>query len=255
MIRRYGWHGVLTNSRHGVEPPAYLRYQPYQFTHLARRFRKRSYRSGLRVSPPRSLAECPGLIKKLAQKVYSPNGSVDVEDLVQIGEVVLQEGLQDLHARAIRPGAGALKAVLERVQHAMFHAIDQRLVPFVSGPTPDGREGSGDEGQELTRRLFKLGYSSRACQHPQKEFHGPGGAFSHWNSEDSQDCFPGVPGAECNCTVYRQGSHWYFFPTCCASWGAPLPPGSCQPRPGLLCRFPRHLPLVGWPREGRSAGY
>lgn len=45
-------------------------------------------------------------------------------------------------------------------------------------------------------------------------------------------------------TVVRCGNDWEFHPSVLESWGTPLPPGSCQPRPTSLCRQPRHLPIV-----------
>ena len=45
-------------------------------------------------------------------------------------------------------------------------------------------------------------------------------------------------------TVVREGGNWEFHPSVCEAWGAPLPPGSCQPRPTSLCCQPRHLPIV-----------
>ena len=205
MICRYGRHGKETTGRHCAEPPPALRYQRYQFGLIGGHFRKRSYRSGLRTNPPRNLKECDGLIWKLARRMHFQNGSVEVEDLVQIGQTVLWEGLENLRARAVRLRPPALKVLLESAQAAMFHALDRQLVSLESLSAPDGDEGA-----------------------------------DRW-----EDTVQDLPGAECNRTVFRQGLEWNFVPNCCESWGAPLPPGSCQPRPGSLCALPWHLPLAG----------
>jgi hypothetical protein len=182
------------------------------------------------------------VIKRLAKKLHFRNVSVDVEDLVQIGETALWEGLRDLQARAIRLCPEALKVLLEAAQHAMFHAIDQLLVPFPAPARQDGRAESGDERQEIIARLLDAGYSYRHLQHLQKEYDGLEKVFSEWDAEDSRDSFQKVLGAESNFTVFRRGLAWYFLPRCCHSWGAPLPPGSCQPRPTPLCPWPSHVP-------------
>ena len=204
MICRYGRHGKETTGRCCAEPPSALRYQRYQCAHINGRFRKRSYRSGLRINPPRTLEECEGLLRELARRMHLPNGSVDVEDLVQIGQMVLWEGLQNLRARGMRVRPPALKVLLESAQLAMFHAIDPHLVQL--SPVMPAEEGD---------------------------------VLDRW-----EDIVQDLPGAECKRTVFRQGRAWDFVPTCCESWGAPLPPGSCQPRPTSLCASPWHLPLA-----------
>ncbi len=254
MISRYTRYGREMSGRDCDEVPPDLRYQRYQFTHITGTFSERSYRSGLRIDPPQTLEECSGYIRRLAKKLYFRNVSVDVDDLVQIGETALWEGLQDLQARAIRLCPAALKVLLEAAQHAMFHAIDQLLVPFPAPPRQDGREESGDERQEMTARLLDAGYSYRHLQHLQKEYDGLEKVFSQWDSEDSRDSFQRVPGAESNFTVFRRGCAWHFLPNCRHSWGAPLPPGSCQPRPTPLCPLPSHLPCRAARRRRYRSG-
>ncbi|MBE0660338.1 MAG: hypothetical protein IH602_21775 [Bryobacteraceae bacterium] len=184
------------------EPPPSLRFQRYQFSHRAGRWRKRSYRSALRVEKPKTEQDCHRLLPELARRMYRPNGSVDLEDLMQIGELKLAEGLNRLKRRAIHPGPAALKSLMESAQSAMFHAIDQQVV---------GLESGGDTEDYITETL---------------------------------------PGASCNVTVIRRGSGWDLAPGVTASWGSPLPPGSCQPRPTPLCGSPGHLPLSSAVNDG-----
>lgn len=185
------------------EVPRALRYQTCQFARPGKAFRQRSYRSGLRVETPRTVEDCHRLIPELARQMYRPNGSVDVEDLAQLGELALLEGLRNMQRRCIRPRMAALKALLESIQSAMFHAIDERQVSLPTRRVPDGEAGEVEEPILET-----------------------------------------VLGAECNTTAFRNEGHWEFIPTCCQSWGDPLPPGSCQPRPTPHCSSPRHLPIV-----------
>ena len=116
------------------EPPPSLRFQRYQFAHLARSLCKRSYRSGLCVEEPRTIEECHRLLRSVARRMFRPNGSVDLEDLVQIGETVLAEGKAQMRRRAIFPGPAALRSLMESVQSAMFHAIDDHVVNSSAPP-------------------------------------------------------------------------------------------------------------------------
>ena len=121
------------------EVPPSLRFQRYQFAHLAGGYRKRSYRSGLRVEAPRTVEDCHRLLPGLARRMFRPNGSVDEEDLVQIGEVKLAEGLNRLQLRAIDPGPAALKSLMESAQSAMFHAIDEQVVSMETGEDAEAK--------------------------------------------------------------------------------------------------------------------
>lgn len=176
-------------------PPS-LRFQRYQFSRLAGRWRKRSYRSALRVEKPKTEQDCHRLLPELARLMFRPNGSVAVEDLQQIGELALMEGLARMRRRSLRMGPPALKSLMETVQSRMFHAIDEQVV---------GLEASKDAEDHITETL---------------------------------------PGASCNSTVIRCGSGWDLAPGVAASWGGPLPPGSCHPCPTPLCESPRHLPYA-----------
>jgi hypothetical protein len=185
------------------EPPPSLRFQRYQFAHLAGRWCKRSYRSELRVETPKTEEDCHRLIPELARRMFRPNGAVDVEDLVQIGEMVLMEGLAQMGRRGLRMGPSAWKSLMEVAQSAMFHATDEQTV---------GLESCGDIESAIAETL---------------------------------------PGASCNVTVVRSGSGWELAPGVAESWGAPLPPGSCQPWPTPMCECPRHLPFAERGKEER----
>lgn len=178
------------------EPPPSLRFQRYQFSHVAGRWRKRSYCSKLSVEAPRTEEDCYRLLPALARRLFRPNGAVEVEDLEQIGELVLMEGLARMRRRALRIGLSALKSLMETVQSRMFHAIDEHVVSLDAGK---------DTNDHITETL---------------------------------------PGASCNATVIRRGSGWDLAPGVTASWGDPLPPGSCQPCPTPMCESPRHLPYA-----------
>jgi hypothetical protein len=205
VIGRYGRLGKETSGRHCTQPPPDLRYQNFQFSNINGRLRKRSYRSGLGMNPPRTLEECEHLIPTLARRIHVPNVSVDVEDLMQIGQTVLWEGTQSLRARGARLRPAALKVLLEAAQSAMFHAIDPHLVQLPAEMVAS----SNDE------------------------------AVDRW-----EDTVQDSPGASCNRTIIRQGGGaWEFVPNCCESWGAPLPPGACQPRPTPPCSSHLHLPF------------
>lgn len=114
------------------EPPPSLRFQRYQFAHLAGRWRKPSYRSELRVEPPRTEEDCHRLLAELARRMVRPNGVVDVEDLAQIGEIALVEGLRRMRRRGIHMGPPAWKCLMEAAQSQMFHAIDEQVVGLES---------------------------------------------------------------------------------------------------------------------------
>jgi hypothetical protein len=185
------------------EPPPSLRFQRYQFAHLAGRWRKRSYRSALRVEPPKTEEDCHRLLPELARRMFRPNGAVDVEDLVQIGEMVLVDGLSRMRRRGVHMGPPAWKSLMEEAQSQMFHAIDEQVVEM---------ELCRDTDDRVTETL---------------------------------------PGASCNVTVVRLGSGWELAPGVAESWGAPLPPGSCQPWPTPMCESPRHLPFAVTGNEER----
>ncbi len=193
----------------GPEPPPHLKFQRYQFAHVPGRFRKRSYRSQLSVAVPKKVEECHRLIGKLARRIYLPNGSVDVEDLVQIGEMVFCEQVAKLGASIIQKPTVALRILMEKVQWAMFHAIDQHQVSLPER-SKDSTASSGEYLSELTA--------------------------------DAGD--KNVPITECNNTVARGKNGWDFIPSRYQSWGTPLPPTLCQPNPTSLCACARHLPLV-----------
>jgi hypothetical protein len=222
------------------EVPVFLRYQRYQFTQITGSFRKRSFRSELRVKPPQDPGECHGQLKQLAQDIHLPNGSVDVEDLVQIGEIALLEQTRDWEKRGIQPPPKAWQKLLTDARRAMFHAIDQHSVTLGSQRDSRTNEAGGDEIQDLAARLSEAGFSRRSLQ---KQYGGLEQAFARWDMAES-DWFQNVPGAACNWTVFRRGNDWEFFDDVAESWTAPLPPGSCRPRKALHCEDPRHLPLV-----------
>jgi len=207
VIRCYTSHGTDATGGRFDEAPVSLRFQRYQFAHLAGNITRPCYRSGLQVSVPRNVGEFRLLVKTLARKLHRANGSVSEEDLVQIGELTLLEGLRDLQARGIRPRPSALKVLLEAAQSAMFHAIDYRLVQLelADGSCGDEQHVDGGGAERLT---------------------------GEW------------VGASCNVTVLRSGISWEFVPGCHESWGMPLPLGSCQPRPTSSCAAPYHLPLA-----------
>jgi len=121
------------------EPPPSLRFQRYQFAHLAGRWRKPSYRSELRVEPPKTEEDCHRLLPELARRMFRPNGAIDIEDLVQIGEIALMEGVRHLRRRGVHMGPPAWKSLMEAAQSQMFHAIDEQVVGLESGVDADGR--------------------------------------------------------------------------------------------------------------------
>ncbi len=240
MICHFGRHGQEHGSSSAEEPPSHLRYQRYQFSHIARRLRKRSYRSGLGVMVPQNIEGCRRLLRRLAEKVYIPNGSVDEEDLVQIGETMLWEHLPAPDSGALQRPAAAWRVLLETIQAEMFHAIDQQLTSLDTGGTESGSE-YGDDSAEFHARLLEAGKRSQAIR---RQPTARREVTTDWNWEDLPDSLPTLPGAQCNRTVFCQRGVWDFVPNCLESWGAPLPPGSCQPRPNPLCEMPWHLPLV-----------
>jgi hypothetical protein len=185
------------------EPPPSLRFQRYQFAHLAGRWRKRSHRSELRVEPPKTEEDCHRLLPELARRMFRPNGAVGIEDLVQIGEIALMEGLRRMRRRGIHMEPPAWRSLMEEAQSQMFHAIDEQVV---------GWESCTDTEDRVIETL---------------------------------------PGASCNVTVARSGSGWELAPGVAESWGAPLPPGSCQPWPTPMCESPRHLPFAVTGNEER----
>lgn len=126
------------------EPPPSLRFQRYQFAHLAGRCRKRSYRSELCVETPQTEEDCHRLLPELARRMFRPNGAVDVEDLEQIGEMVLMKGLIRMRRRGVHMGPPAWKSLMEEAQSQMFHAIDEQVV---------GLESRGDAEDRITETL------------------------------------------------------------------------------------------------------
>lgn len=220
MISHHTRHGQVGGRGVDEQWPAQLLYQRYQFSSLSGRFRKRSYRRSLRVEVPKDVADCHRLIRKLAKKIYIPNNSVDVEDLVQTGEAVLAEQLPSFETGIVRRPEVAWRILMETIQSEMFHSIDQRLVSLSGTVARMGKDDEDDDCAEI--------------------------------SELSDSCLS-LPVAQCNRTVSRSGMSWYFLPDCCASWGTPLPPGSCQPWPGSLCESPWHLPVREW-RADYDAG-
>jgi hypothetical protein len=217
-----------------------LRYQRCQFSHIARRLRKRGYRSGLSVAVPQNVEGCRRLLRQLAEKVYIPNGSVDEEDLVQIGETTLWEHLPAPGSGAIGRPAAAWRVLMETIQAEMFHAIDQQLTSLDTSGTESGSE-QGEDPVEFHARLLEAGKRSQVIRRQPTALRE---VTTDWNWEDWPDALPTLPGAQCNQTVFCERGMWTFVPNCLESWGAPLPPGSCQPRPSSLCEMPRHLPLV-----------
>ena len=240
MICHFGRHGQEHGSSSAEEPPSHLRYQRYQFSHIAKRLRKRGYRSGLSVAVPQNVEGCRRLLRQLAEKVYIPNGSVDEEDLVQIGETILWEHLPTLDSGAIRRPAAAWRVLMETIQAEMFHAIDQQLISLDTIGTESGSE-HGDDAAEFHARLWEAGKRSQVIRRQPTALRE---VTTDWDWEDLPDALPTLSGAQCNQTVYCQRGVWDFVPHCLESWGAPLPPGSCQPRPTQLCAVLRHLPVV-----------
>jgi len=251
VICRFGRHGQEHGNSSAEEPPSHLRYQRYQFSHTGGRFRKRSYRSGLGVAVPKNVEGCRRLIRMLAKKVYVRNGSVDEEDLVQIGETLLWEHVPALDSGAIRRPAAAWRMLLETIQAEMFHAIDQQFTSLDSRGTSSSTSDCGDESAEFHARLLEAGKRSQVIRRQSPALWE---VTTGWGREELPDALPTLPAAQCNRTVFCQRGVWDFVPDCCESWGAPLPPGSCQPRPSSLCEMPRHLPLVYGPPNGKAAG-
>ena len=223
-----------------AEVPVSLRYQRYQFTQITGEFRARSFRSGLRVKPPRDLDDCRSQLKQLANSIYIRNGSVDVDDLVQIGEVAILEQERDWERRGIQPRPKAWEQMFENAQKAMFDAIDQHSVALGSEHAHRADEGGSYEMQDVAARLCEAGLSSKRLR---RQYARLEQTFSIWDQAES-DWFQNVPGAACNWTVYRRGHDWELFEDVEESWTTPLPPGSCRPRKALHCEDPRHSPLV-----------
>jgi hypothetical protein len=91
-----------------VEPPPSLRFQRYQFAHLTGRWRKRSYRSELRVETPKAEEDCHRLLPELARRMFRRNGAVDIpryhpsRETDQFGESSLIAGRACLAINASR---------------------------------------------------------------------------------------------------------------------------------------------------------
>jgi hypothetical protein len=140
-----------------VDPPPSLRFQRYQFAHLTGRWRKRSYRSELRVETPKAEEDCHRLLPELARRMFRRNGAVDGEDLVQIGEMALMEGLAQMRRRGIRMGPPALKSLMETVQLRMFHAIDEQVVGLESGGDTEDRVTETLPGASCNATVIRCG--------------------------------------------------------------------------------------------------
>lgn len=223
-----------------AEVPVSLRYQRYQFTQIAGEFRPRSFRSGLRVKAPRDFDECRSQLKQIANKIYIRNGSVDIDDLIQIGEIAILEQVRDWERRGIQPRPKAWQQTLEHAQKAMFHAIDQHSVTLGSERARRAVEGDSDEMQDIAARLCEAGLSSK---HLRRQYSRLEPTFAMWDQAES-DWLQNIPGAACNWTVFRFGNNWDFFKRVKHSWTARLPPGSCRPRKALHCEDARHSPVV-----------
>ena len=147
-----------TNEEAAIkEPPPHLKFQRYQFANLSGRFRKRSYRSSLGVTVPKKVEDCHVAIRKMAQKLYMPNGSVDAVDLVQIGEMVFCEQVSRLGSSIIKRPEVALRILMEKIQWAMFHAIDQHLVSLPSQSNASTGEQGDDDFAAFKTQLFEAG--------------------------------------------------------------------------------------------------
>jgi hypothetical protein len=138
-------------------PPPSLRFQRYQFAHLAGHWRKRSYRSELRVEPPKTEDDCHRLLPELARRMFRPNGAIDNEDLVQIGEIALMEGLRRLRRRGIHMERPAWKSLMEEAQSQMFHAIDEQVVSLKNGGDAEDRVTETLPGASCNATVIRRG--------------------------------------------------------------------------------------------------
>ncbi len=100
----------------------------------------------------------------MAQKLYMPNGSVDAVDLVQIGEMVFCEHVSRLGSSIIKRPEVALRILMEKIQWAMFHAIDQHLVSPPSQSNASTGEQGDDDFAAFNTQMFEAGIPSRKLQ-------------------------------------------------------------------------------------------